>query len=680
MNFEPLCGKDRAVQRLCDMNLLLSSVMGPSQKKAKTHSGIRDEDQFLNFLRMQDEPLSEGGWGMGLYDGVGRGLASVQDRPTYPDRVKAYPEDGSSQEALSRGSLYVEAGLAPHVGELLFTLGLGAAEVKEVMEKSVNERGELAVEGLALGLGRHLADAPSAEGLVGLLAERGISVKLRNEAPSSSTSQGESSRLKEQIAAFLRENGVPREKATALVEGLRLGQSDGASKAWQDQVRGKIGVEEKATGAMGRLEGNGVGGPFPKAGLVVEARHAPQVGELLFTMGLGAAEVKEVMERAAGEKGELLLERVSQGLGKYLPGAPSAQGLISLLTEKDISVKLRLESPAPHEEFSRLKEQIAGLLRENGIPPEKVRSFMETLSLSGQRPLQREQGDSAPGKAGARTRSLPEGSLMQFADEGSLSGLREKTQGILKGKASLNGNAERDTWYQQEGSGSTKKNGELQRQSELKGNQVSNQVVSSPDKNRAQGFEGITRAEPMEGARQDPKDPLILRETLKEGIMPPRIDRESQAGPHALPKNETSIPSPLPKVMERVLWMIQAGEQKGKVSLSPPELGRLDLDLVIKQGHLQANLSAENPAVKELIEANLDQLKQQLTDLGFHVDRFDVMLGLNDRPASHDPMWGEREGRGQSFRGSQAKTGDLKDESESSRGSGMALHQIDLMV
>ena len=53
----------------------------------------------------------------------------------------------------------------------------------------------------------------------------------------------------------------------------------------------------------------------------------------------------------------------------------------------------------------------------------------------------------------------------------------------------------------------------------------------------------------------------------------------------------------------------------------------LDLDLVIKQGHLEANLSAETLQVKELIEANLGQLKQQLTDLGFVVDKFEVIQG-----------------------------------------------------
>ena len=97
-----------------------------------------------------------------------------------------------------------------------------------------------------------------------------------------------------------------------------------------------------------------------------------------------------------------------------------------------------------------------------------------------------------------------------------------------------------------------------------------------------------------------------------------------------------------------MLWMAQSGEQKGTIHISPPELGRLDLDVVIRQGHLQAHLSAENPQVKEILEANMGQLKQHLTDLGFVVDRFDVLVGLEDRSFARDQGRAAGQGRGRS--------------------------------
>ncbi len=46
---------------------------------------------------------------------------------------------------------------------------------------------------------------------------------------------------------------------------------------------------------------------------------------------------------------------------------------------------------------------------------------------------------------------------------------------------------------------------------------------------------------------------------------------------------------------------------------------------------MQANVTTENPVVKEIIEANMNQLKQQLADQGFIVEKFEVMVGQNDQ-------------------------------------------------
>jgi flagellar hook-length control protein FliK len=128
------------------------------------------------------------------------------------------------------------------------------------------------------------------------------------------------------------------------------------------------------------------------------------------------------------------------------------------------------------------------------------------------------------------------------------------------------------------------------------------------------------------------------------------IVRLQKEGPEAASiqtaKNALSLPEPLPKVLDKMMWMAQSGEQKGTIQISPPELGRLDLDLVIRQGHLQAHLSAENSQVKEIIEANMGQLKQQLTDLGLVVDRFDVMVGLEDRSLAREQGRAAGQGKG----------------------------------
>jgi len=100
------------------------------------------------------------------------------------------------------------------------------------------------------------------------------------------------------------------------------------------------------------------------------------------------------------------------------------------------------------------------------------------------------------------------------------------------------------------------------------------------------------------------------------------------------------LPEPLPRILDRMVWMVQGGVQKTTVELSPPELGRIQLNLVIENGQIRAMMGTESPMVKELIEANLSQLRTQLEAQGFSVQSFEVMVGLNqhERP-DHESAW-----------------------------------------
>jgi flagellar hook-length control protein FliK len=89
-----------------------------------------------------------------------------------------------------------------------------------------------------------------------------------------------------------------------------------------------------------------------------------------------------------------------------------------------------------------------------------------------------------------------------------------------------------------------------------------------------------------------------------------------------------------------MVWMIQGGVQKTTVELSPPELGRIQLSLVIENGQIRGVLGTESPVVKELMDANLNQLRAQLEALGFAVQSFQVMVGLNQHQHSqHETAW-----------------------------------------
>lgn len=69
------------------------------------------------------------------------------------------------------------------------------------------------------------------------------------------------------------------------------------------------------------------------------------------------------------------------------------------------------------------------------------------------------------------------------------------------------------------------------------------------------------------------------------------------------------------------------GESKVSIQLKPPELGKVQMELVIKDNQVSARINTENTAVKEVIMSNLDQLKTNLAQAGHTIDKFDVEVG-----------------------------------------------------
>ncbi len=93
--------------------------------------------------------------------------------------------------------------------------------------------------------------------------------------------------------------------------------------------------------------------------------------------------------------------------------------------------------------------------------------------------------------------------------------------------------------------------------------------------------------------------------------------------------------------------MVLRGPKRVTLRLTPPELGQLHLDVVFKDGGVTAHVLANSHAVKQAIEANLDQLKQQLAEQGVNVERFDVEVRQQSSGSGDgDPSGGRSASRG----------------------------------
>ena len=81
------------------------------------------------------------------------------------------------------------------------------------------------------------------------------------------------------------------------------------------------------------------------------------------------------------------------------------------------------------------------------------------------------------------------------------------------------------------------------------------------------------------------------------------------------------------QIVERAKVVINNGGNKMEVNLKPEHLGRLQLKVTIENEVVTARFVAESQQVKEIIESNLGQLKQNLQENGMQVDSILVSVG-----------------------------------------------------
>ncbi len=81
------------------------------------------------------------------------------------------------------------------------------------------------------------------------------------------------------------------------------------------------------------------------------------------------------------------------------------------------------------------------------------------------------------------------------------------------------------------------------------------------------------------------------------------------------------------QIIEQSQLMVGKDHSEVKIQLRPESLGRLSLEIAVEHGVVKAEILAESQQVKQLLEANLANLKQTLTNQGLKVDQLVVNLG-----------------------------------------------------
>ncbi|MFO7783468.1 MAG: flagellar hook-length control protein FliK [Thermodesulfobacteriota bacterium] len=460
------------------------------------------------------------------------------------------------------------------------------------------------------------------------------------------------------LARFLESHGLPGLEIKKLFESL-------ASK------NGDIRMDRLLAGLQNLLKEKALAGK----NLVIDRPDIPRVKETLFKMGLGAGQVRDVMEKAVNAGGRMSLRSLTSALGAhFFDVRPETGRQLAEVLQREMGISFRagdmeqavkdagldeavnrLAGNSPDAVREAAKREIATLMLGKGIPAQEVKQFLESLSIRRAESHAPQNAFWTQNAAAAKngSQALREDPYIRFQIEkggtdrqnGSW---KERIIDILNRQAFLTGRKAEVGSGIGRGPGPAKSAEVLEdavsarlqpKQTGInptklhipEGGQTREAIISVDEtakeaaKAAAKGSARANRADDSGTSRHMPTGEIsVSRVDRAEPLRQAASAVRGQAAAAALPE-------PLPKIVDRMVLMVGRGEQASRIQISPPELGRLDLSIVIKQGHLHAHVSAENPVVKEIIEANLPQLKQQLGNLGFTVERFDVSTGLDER-------------------------------------------------
>jgi flagellar hook-length control protein FliK len=120
----------------------------------------------------------------------------------------------------------------------------------------------------------------------------------------------------------------------------------------------------------------------------------------------------------------------------------------------------------------------------------------------------------------------------------------------------------------------------------------------------------------------------------------------------------------VPELMEKVSSMASQGGGRMTVSLHPPELGRVEIDVSSRGGRVEIDLRSENDMAKAVLESALGDLTQSLQLQDLNVTRLEVHSGFqldsdsmnhgyrNSTTTGEQPGWRSGTSHGDSYRGS----------------------------
>ena len=288
---------------LPEINILQISRRAEALKGLKSENS-KSDDIFQSILNGLNGVNSDGSWVSTLYSDNGTKKSYSSGLRTNPDnlnfRVSSSGKNSSErriqQNRHNPEDLIVPSNLQNQLVAFLEKQGFSPRDISQMLSASKNSNGLIQLDNL----------------LAGLAGISSNNTAGKNQGISFVTA------FKESLSYFLSEEGIDLNN---------FGTFFSTHKNSYSRLSGDI--NDLLTGVK-------------KDSFFIESTQIPGLQEMLFKMGLGVGDVKNIIDKSKNGKGEIELGKLSSELNKFLSSPLSESDLAAVFSKTNISVRERL--------------------------------------------------------------------------------------------------------------------------------------------------------------------------------------------------------------------------------------------------------------------------------------------------------------------------------------------------
>jgi hypothetical protein len=146
-----------------------------------------------------------------------------------------------------------------------------------------------------------------------------------------------------------------------------------------------------------------------------------------------------------------------------------------------------------------------------------------------------------------------------------------------------------------------------------------------------------------DGAETDADGEYKVREASNASDRSPgRVESSSAATEGASRSGRSLLNDPLTQLVDKAVFRLKNGQSEAHIHLKPETLGHVRMQISTENHQITLRILTEFPAVKEMIENNIGQLRSDLQAHGLEIGRLEISVAGDGRNSGRNYREGQR--------------------------------------